>query len=143
MSVNDVVNDESRRCLTRSNHSLGMVCTISPNLVCLGYESDPQSYRRQCESSRHWRRMFHAVPESFNGRQCDPVPQGKGDPHSASSVRCLMNWSRMSFKPKKSRSLSIRKGKLDEDDSFKVASQDLSRSVKSPSRALEDGMSHP
>ncbi|GFO30016.1 collagen alpha-1(iv) chain [Plakobranchus ocellatus] len=39
----------------------------------------------------------------------------------------LMNWSRMSFKPKKSRSLSIRKGKLDEDICFNVASQDIPR----------------
>ncbi|GFO11359.1 reverse transcriptase [Plakobranchus ocellatus] len=43
----------------------------------------------------------------------------------------LMNWSRMSFKQKKSRSISIRKGKLDEDVSFKAASQDIySGSVK-------------
>ncbi|GFN94459.1 reverse transcriptase [Plakobranchus ocellatus] len=44
----------------------------------------------------------------------------------------LINWSRMSFKPKKSRSLCIREGKLDEDIYFKVASQDIARNSQSP-----------
>ncbi|GFO26816.1 reverse transcriptase [Plakobranchus ocellatus] len=57
-------------------------------------------------------------------------------------LNALMNRSRMSFKPK-SRSLSIRKGTLDEDVCFKVVCQNIPESVKSPSRALEDGTIHP
>ncbi|GFN98103.1 reverse transcriptase [Plakobranchus ocellatus] len=52
----------------------------------------------------------------------------------------LMNWSRMSFKLKKSRSLSVGKGKLDEDICFKVVDQSNNRgSVKSLLRATVDG----
>ena len=45
----------------------------------------------------------------------------------------LMSWSRMSFKPKKSRSLSISsigKGNVDEPVSFKFAGQDITKVSK-------------
>ncbi|GFO48358.1 reverse transcriptase [Plakobranchus ocellatus] len=48
----------------------------------------------------------------------------------------LMNWSRMSFKPKKSQSLSIRKGKLAEGVCFKAASQDIPRISQEPDKNL-------
>ncbi|GFO25116.1 reverse transcriptase [Plakobranchus ocellatus] len=44
----------------------------------------------------------------------------------------LINWGSNSFKPKKSRSLSIRKGKLDEDVCFKVTSQDMQTFSQEP-----------
>ncbi|GFO38373.1 reverse transcriptase [Plakobranchus ocellatus] len=37
----------------------------------------------------------------------------------------LMSWCRMEFKPKKSRSLSIRRGKVDEATTFTVAEQQI------------------
>ncbi|GFO10280.1 reverse transcriptase [Plakobranchus ocellatus] len=48
----------------------------------------------------------------------------------------LMDWSRMSFKPKKSRSLSLRKGKLDESASYKVAGQNIPRISQEPFKSL-------
>ncbi|GFO44179.1 chemosensory receptor a [Plakobranchus ocellatus] len=42
----------------------------------------------------------------------------------------------MSFKPKKSQSLSLRKGKLDEDVCLKVASQDIPRIRQEPYKSL-------
>ncbi|GFN83951.1 reverse transcriptase [Plakobranchus ocellatus] len=47
-----------------------------------------------------------------------------------------MNWSRKSFKTKKSRSLSIRKGKLNKDVFFKVASQDTPTTTQEPAKSL-------
>ncbi|GFO02114.1 reverse transcriptase [Plakobranchus ocellatus] len=59
-------------------------------------------------------------------------------------LTCLdlfMSWCRMEFKPKKSRSLSIRKGKVDETTTFTVAEQQIPTvSKKNQSRASEDGM---
>ncbi|GFO07204.1 reverse transcriptase [Plakobranchus ocellatus] len=48
----------------------------------------------------------------------------------------VKNWSRMSFKPRKSRSLSIRRGKLDEDVGFKIATQDVPRINQEPFKSL-------
>ncbi|GFN81806.1 reverse transcriptase [Plakobranchus ocellatus] len=68
--------------------------------------------------------MFHAAP---------PVLKENETRRMLVCLDALMNWSRMSFKPKKSRSLSIRKVKLDEDVYFKVASQVYhQKSAKSP-----------
>ncbi|GFO07491.1 transposase [Plakobranchus ocellatus] len=55
----------------------------------------------------------------------------------------LMNWGRLSFKTKKSRSLSIWKSRLDEDVCSKVASQEISRIFYEPrkmTRALEKAL---
>ncbi|GFO17955.1 reverse transcriptase [Plakobranchus ocellatus] len=48
----------------------------------------------------------------------------------------LMNWSRMSSNPKKSRSLSIKNSKLDEDVWFKIASPDIPRTSQDPVKSL-------
>ncbi|GFO17613.1 reverse transcriptase [Plakobranchus ocellatus] len=51
----------------------------------------------------------------------------------------LMSWCRMEFKPKKSRSLSIRKGKVDEATTFTVAEQhtnSLSRTSEEPMKTV-------
>ncbi|GFN97046.1 hypothetical protein PoB_002355200 [Plakobranchus ocellatus] len=53
--------------------------------------------------------------------------QEKRDSQDISWLDALMNRNRMSFKPKKSQSLSIKNDKLDEDVRFKVASQDILR----------------
>ncbi|GFO43725.1 polyprotein [Plakobranchus ocellatus] len=50
----------------------------------------------------------------------------------------LTSWCRMEFKPKKSRSLSIRRGKVDEATTFTVAEQQISTVIKNQSRASED-----
>ncbi|GFO09935.1 reverse transcriptase [Plakobranchus ocellatus] len=47
-----------------------------------------------------------------------------------------MKRSRMSFKTRKSRSSSIRKGKLDEDVWFKIVSQDIPRISQEPVKSL-------
>ena len=48
----------------------------------------------------------------------------------------LMTWCRMSFKPKKSRSLSIRKGKVNENVIFQVASQNIPTVTEEPVKSL-------
>ena len=48
----------------------------------------------------------------------------------------LINWSRMAFKPKKSRSLSIRKGKVDDRVSFIVADQKIPTLSQEPVKSL-------
>ena len=48
----------------------------------------------------------------------------------------LMTWCRMSFKPKKSRSLSLRKGKVDETIAFQVASQNIPTVTQEPVKSL-------
>ncbi|GFN81495.1 reverse transcriptase [Plakobranchus ocellatus] len=48
----------------------------------------------------------------------------------------LINWNRISFKLKKSRSLSITKGKLDEDVCFIVTNQDIPRINLEPIKSL-------
>ncbi|GFO34521.1 reverse transcriptase [Plakobranchus ocellatus] len=50
----------------------------------------------------------------------------------------LMPWCRMEFKPKKSRSLSIRKGKVNEATTFTVAEQQIPTVSQEQSRASED-----
>ena len=56
----------------------------------------------------------------------------------------LMAWCRMKFKPKKSRSLSVRKGKIDATTTFTVASQQIptvsQESVKSLGRWYDSSM---
>ncbi|GFN76251.1 reverse transcriptase [Plakobranchus ocellatus] len=47
----------------------------------------------------------------------------------------VMNWSRTSFKPTNSRSLSIRKGKL-QDVCLKLASQNIPRISQEPIKSL-------
>ncbi|GFR81669.1 reverse transcriptase [Elysia marginata] len=48
----------------------------------------------------------------------------------------LMTWCRMKFKPKKSRSLSIRKGKIEEAVTFTVAEQQISTVSQEPVKSL-------
>ncbi|GFO46708.1 reverse transcriptase [Plakobranchus ocellatus] len=48
----------------------------------------------------------------------------------------LMSWCRMEFKPKKSRSLSIRKGKVDETMTFTVAEQQIPTDSQEPIKSL-------
>ncbi|GFO16342.1 reverse transcriptase [Plakobranchus ocellatus] len=48
----------------------------------------------------------------------------------------LMSWCRMEFKPKKSRSLSIRRGKVDEATTFTVAEQQISTVSQEPVNSL-------
>ncbi|GFN79042.1 reverse transcriptase [Plakobranchus ocellatus] len=48
----------------------------------------------------------------------------------------LMSWCRMEFKPKKSRSLSIRKGKVDETTTFTVAEQQIPTVSQEPVKSL-------
>ena len=48
----------------------------------------------------------------------------------------LMAWCRMKFKPKKSRSLSVRKGKIDATTIFTVASQQIPMVSQEPVKSL-------
>ncbi|GFN74544.1 reverse transcriptase [Plakobranchus ocellatus] len=48
----------------------------------------------------------------------------------------LMSWCRMEFKPKKSRSLSIRRGKVDEATTFTVAEQKIPTVSQEPVKSL-------
>ncbi|GFO01413.1 reverse transcriptase [Plakobranchus ocellatus] len=48
----------------------------------------------------------------------------------------LMSWCRMEFKPKKSRSLSIRRGKVDEATTFTVAEQQIPTVSQEPVKSL-------
>ncbi|GFO34064.1 reverse transcriptase [Plakobranchus ocellatus] len=48
----------------------------------------------------------------------------------------LMSWYRMEFKPKNSRSLSIRKGKVDEDTTFIVAEQQIPTVIQEAVKSL-------
>ncbi|GFO49777.1 reverse transcriptase [Plakobranchus ocellatus] len=48
----------------------------------------------------------------------------------------LMSWCRMEFKPKKSHSLSIRKGKVDETMTFTVAGQPIPTVSQEPVKSL-------
>ncbi|GFO36928.1 reverse transcriptase [Plakobranchus ocellatus] len=48
----------------------------------------------------------------------------------------LMSWYRMEFKPKKSRSLSIRKGKVDETTTFTVAEQHIPTVSQEPVKSF-------
>ncbi|GFO00046.1 reverse transcriptase [Plakobranchus ocellatus] len=48
----------------------------------------------------------------------------------------LMSWCRMEFKPKKSRSLSIRKGKVGEATTFTVAEQQIPTVSQEPVKSL-------
>ncbi|GFO19623.1 reverse transcriptase [Plakobranchus ocellatus] len=48
----------------------------------------------------------------------------------------LMSWCRMEFKPKKSRSLSIRKGKVDEATTFIVAEQQIPTVSQEPAKSV-------
>ncbi|GFO24453.1 reverse transcriptase [Plakobranchus ocellatus] len=101
-------------------------------LVCLSYESYIESNRKESESSRPWRWMLHAALHDstilcFNENETRRM---------LVQLDVLMNWSRISFKPKKSRSLSIRKDMLDENVCFKVASQDIPRINQEPVKRL-------
>ena len=49
----------------------------------------------------------------------------------------LMAWCRMEFKPKKSRSLSVRKGKIDVMTIFTVANQQIPTVCQEPFKSLE------
>ena len=49
----------------------------------------------------------------------------------------LMAWCRMKFKPKKSRSLSVRKGKIDATTTFTVANQQIPTVCQKPVNSLE------
>ncbi|GFN97894.1 alpha-2-macroglobulin-like [Plakobranchus ocellatus] len=51
-------------------------------------------------------------------------------------VDVLMSWCRMEFKPKKSRSLSIKKGKVDEATTFTVADQQIQTVSQKPLKSL-------
>ncbi|GFN77911.1 reverse transcriptase [Plakobranchus ocellatus] len=77
--------------------------------------------------------MLHADPEGFHGRHYDLLLR---DPQNLVRLDALMNCLRMSFKPKNSRSLSIRKGKLDEDFCFKVANQEIPRISQEPVKSI-------
>ncbi|GFN99215.1 polyprotein [Plakobranchus ocellatus] len=48
----------------------------------------------------------------------------------------LMSWCRMEFQPKKSRSLSIRRGKVDEATTFTVAEQQIPTVSQEPVKSL-------
>ena len=48
----------------------------------------------------------------------------------------LMNWCRMKFKPKKSRSISVRKGKIEEATTFTVANQQIPTVSQEPVKSL-------
>ncbi|GFO49170.1 reverse transcriptase [Plakobranchus ocellatus] len=51
-------------------------------------------------------------------------------------LNILMSWCRMEFKPKKSRSLSIRKGKVEEATTFTVAEQQIPTVSQEPVKSL-------
>ena len=55
----------------------------------------------------------------------------------------LMAWCRMKFNPKKSRSLSVRKGKIDATTIFTVANQQIPKASEDPVKSLGDGTIHP
>ena len=48
----------------------------------------------------------------------------------------LMAWCRMKFKPKKSRSLSVRKGKIDVTRTFTVAKRQIPTVSQEPVKSL-------
>ena len=48
----------------------------------------------------------------------------------------LMAWCRMKFKPKKSRSLSVKKGKIDATTIFTVVSQQIPKFSQEPVKSL-------
>ena len=47
-----------------------------------------------------------------------------------------MSWCRMNFKPKKSRSLSVRKGKIDAATTFRVANKQIPTVSVEPVKSL-------
>ncbi|GFO03600.1 reverse transcriptase [Plakobranchus ocellatus] len=91
----------------------------------------------------------NANPADLGGRCFMPpleafmvVLQAKETRRMLFRLDALMNWARISFKPKKSQSLSTRKGKLNEDVCFKIARQDIPRISQEPVKNFEDGTVH-
>ncbi|GFO07448.1 reverse transcriptase [Plakobranchus ocellatus] len=77
--------------------------------------------------------MFNASPENDT-----TIIWSKEDETRRMLTRLdvLMSWCRMEFKPKKSRSLSIRKGKVDEATTFTVAEQQIPTVSQEPVKSL-------
>ncbi|GFN97278.1 reverse transcriptase [Plakobranchus ocellatus] len=92
-----------------------------PNTVRNSHGSHIESSRRQCRSRQSWWRMFKASMDDTT------IICSKEDETRRMLMRLdvLMSWCRMEFKPKKSRSLSIRKRKVDEATTFTVAEQQI------------------
>ncbi|GFO06323.1 reverse transcriptase [Plakobranchus ocellatus] len=89
----------------------------------------------------HYARSHRVHALSLRFRQAAPqLERGAGfilrNLFHVSSVRCSNELSRMSFKPRKPRTLSLRKGNLDEDNCFKIASQDKPRITQEPVKSL-------
>ncbi|GFO25110.1 reverse transcriptase [Plakobranchus ocellatus] len=71
--------------------------------------------------------MLYAAPEGFQDDTTILCSKENETLRILVRLDALINWGSNSFKPKKFRSLSIRKGGLDEDVCFKVTSQDITR----------------
>ncbi|GFO24705.1 reverse transcriptase [Plakobranchus ocellatus] len=96
-----------------------MKCTISPILFVMAMEA----ILKAAEGS--------ARPTNQGGGCSMPPLKAFID-----DTIVLMSWCRMEFKPKKSRRLSIRKGKVDEATTFKVAEQQIPTVSQEPVKNL-------
>ncbi|GFO37379.1 reverse transcriptase [Plakobranchus ocellatus] len=91
--------------------AIAMGCTLSSILFVMAMEV----ILKAAEGS--------AGPANLGGRCSMPPLKAFMDDTTIIYLDVLMSWCRMEFKPKKSRSLSIRKGKVDEATTFTVAEQ--------------------
>ncbi|GFO25775.1 reverse transcriptase [Plakobranchus ocellatus] len=116
---------------------ISMGCTISQFLFILAMEVTLRAAQGSESPGDHGGRCYMPPLKVFVGNIIILCSNEKETCKMLVWLDALMNWSRMKFKPKRSRSLSIREGQLDEDACFKEATLDIPR-LKRPSRALED-----
>ncbi|GFO01985.1 reverse transcriptase [Plakobranchus ocellatus] len=114
--------------------------TISPILFALAMEVIPRAAEGSASPADLDRGCFMPPVKAFIDDITIPCSKENKTCPMLVWLDAVMNRGRMSLKPNNSRSLSIMKGKVNEDVCFKV--KIYKGSVKSLSRSSEDGMTH-
>lgn len=115
---------------------IAMGCTISPILFVLAMEVILKAASRNAETV-DLGQEFSIPPLKAFMDDTTVLASDEEETHAIlHNLDYLINWCRMSFKPKKSRSLSLRKGKVVENKTFRIGGQDIPTVSQEPVKSL-------
>ena len=115
---------------------IAMGCTISPILFVLAMQVILSAAETHAEKLELKEGCYMPPIKAFMDDTTILTTKEEDARKVLQRLQDLIKWCRMSFKPKKSRSLSLKAGKLDDSVTFTVAGQDIPTLAEEPVKSL-------
>ena len=115
---------------------IAMGCTVSPILFVLAMQVLLKATEAYAKSAELGNGICMPPLKAFMDDTTVIVNKVETGRDVLARLDSLITWSRMKFKPSKSRSLSLRKGKVDESVRFQIGGQDIPKVSEEPVKSL-------